>query len=96
MQDGLWQGFVTSAAWLEVRGICSRCGHAAGAEPREGRRSLRVSSAVGAEWAKRGVREQWAIGPLDLRGLSCWVVTLHRCILTHLRNSTSQNLIKIN
>lgn len=44
----------------------------------------------------RGVRKQLTTELPDFTGLACWVVTLHRCVLTHLKTWTSQNLIKIN
>lgn len=48
------------------------------------------------ELMKKGVREQLTTELPDFKGLACWVVTLHRCVLTHLKNWTSLNLIKIN
>lgn len=47
------------------------------------------------EWIGKGVRGHFTTELPDFKGLACWVVTLHRCVLTHLKNWTSLNLIKI-
>lgn len=62
----------------------------------EGRPWWILTDGSGCWWMMEGVSKWLTTVPFNPRGPACWVVTLHRCALTHLKNWTSVNLIKIN
>lgn len=91
-------GPATSEFWPEGRGVTlaavTRC--------------VLGQQEVGSEWTVDKVRVPWDGermegcqrtahgGAPDCEGLACWVVTLYRCVLIHIKNWTSLNFIKIN